>query len=81
MSECDSSVIVKVFYLFVIAFIAGLLYLFLEIPEVECWFRCHIPNRYYRVVGKALLFFVLIYIFDRILFGSRQILTICGIGN
>lgn len=52
-----------------------LIYIGISIPAVECFFEARIPDPVYRLLTKALLFFVLVYIVDRISVGLRRDIT------
>lgn len=62
----NKHVLVKSVELFTLAFLATVFYILLSLPVVEDWFRCYIPNYEYRFITKAVLFFVVIYLLDRL---------------
>lgn len=74
---CTNNVIARAVDLFSLAFAATLIFLFLSIPPVACWFVEHIPSFEYRLIGKALLFFALIYIVDMLTIPIRADIDIC----
>jgi hypothetical protein len=74
---CTNNIIARSVELFVLSVVATLLFLFFQLSGVESWFKRHIPDNNYRLVAKALLFFVLIYILDRIVVRIRDEIDIC----
>jgi hypothetical protein len=76
-TTCTSSVIARSVEFFSLAFMATLIFIILQLPPVEAYFVTYIPDYEYRFVAKSLLFFVLIYIIDRIAIFIRDEINIC----
>lgn len=62
----NKHILVKSVELFTLAFLATVFYILLGLPVVENWFICNIPDYEYRFITKAILFFVVIYLLDRL---------------
>ncbi len=76
-TTCTNSLIARVVEFFSLAFTVTLIYLALQLPPVEQWFSYYIPDETYRFITKALLFFTLTYIVDRILVYLRNDIDLC----
>ena len=76
-TTCTNNIIARSVELFALAVMATLLFLFFQLSGVELWLKRHIPDNNHRFVAKALLFFVIIYILDRIVVWIRDEIDIC----
>lgn len=76
-TTCTNSVMARSVEFFSLAFMVTLVFLFFQIPAVEDWLTCYVPDYYYRLFTKALLFFVIVYILDRISIFIRDEIDIC----
>lgn len=75
---CSTSVIDKIINFLLICTTAAVLFLLLSLPSVDHWMSCSIPNFYYRLLIKALIIFVVMYILDRILEYWRIDRVVCN---
>lgn len=74
---CTNNFLARGVYLFSLAIVATFIYLALQIPPVEAWFTTYIPDYEYRLFGKALLFFIAIYIVDQLTISLRKEIVLC----
>ena len=76
-TTCTNALVPRTVYLFSLAIMATFVYIFFQLPPVEEWFVRYIPDYTYRFIGKALLFFVIIYFCDRFVVFIRHEIAIC----
>lgn len=76
-TTCTNSIIARSVELFAMAIAATLVFIFLQLPPVEAWLERYIPNFEYRLISKALLFFVIVYLLDRLIVFVRDEIDIC----
>lgn len=76
-TTCTNSIIARSVEFFSLAIMATLVYIFLQLPPVEAWFERYIPDFEYRLISKAILFFVIVYILDRLVVFIRNEIDIC----
>lgn len=76
-TTCTNSIIARSVELFSLAIMATLAFIFLQLPPVERWLAKYIPNFEYRLAAKAILFFVIVYLFDRLVVFIRDEIDIC----
>ncbi len=55
---------INMFFLAIVAFIT---YIVLNVRCVDRWFTVQIPRKNYRIVGKALILFVVVFLVDSII--------------
>ena len=76
-TTCTNSIIARSVELFSMAITATLVFIFLQLPPVEAWLTRYIPDFEYRLIAKAFLFFVIVYLFDRLIVFIRDEIDIC----
>ena len=76
-TTCTNSIIARTVELFAMAIMVTLVFIFLQLPPVEAWFARYIPDFEYRLITKALLFFVIVYLLDRLTVYIRAEIDIC----
>ena len=76
-TTCTNSIIARTVELFGLAFMATLVFIFFQLPPVEDWLTRYIPDFEYRLITKILLFFVIVYIIDRLIVYIRNDIDIC----
>ena len=74
---CEESYISHSFNLFFLAVILSLLFLILASPYVDKLMAPRIPDPTYRLIAKALLFFIIAYIIDTIMMSWRSRKNFC----
>ena len=62
--KCDDDFSDKVVNFLGLALVATFIFILISFPYVDIWFSRYVPNPYARLLAKAFLFFVLIYILD-----------------
>lgn len=80
-TTCTNSVLARIVELFSLAFVATFIYILLELPPVNDFFVYYIPDFEYRFFTKVLLFFVLVYLLDRLVVAVRSQIDICDFKN
>lgn len=76
-TTCTNSIIARSVELFAMAIVATLVFIFLQLPPVEAWLARYIPDFEYRLISKALLFFVIVYLLDRLIVFVRDEIDVC----
>jgi hypothetical protein len=61
-----------------LAFVATIIFVLLDLNVTRRWFEQYIPNPTYRAVIRALLFFTIIYLVDKMVMWWRSEHPICG---
>jgi hypothetical protein len=76
-TTCTNSVIARSVEFFALALAATVVYVILQLPSVDAWFTRYIPDFEYRLATKALLFFVIVYLLDRLVIRIRNEIELC----
>lgn len=75
--KCNNTILVRGFDLFFLATTVTFVFIFFQVPPVANWFASYIPDEVYRLLTISLLFFVIIYLLDRLMVYLRPQLNAC----